>query len=163
MDRHPDPRWPRERGASAVKAIIILALAGVAVYAALHFYGSLRVSQIETAVSQRIADSVRPTPTEPEVTEEIIKRRLIKAAGEEGAELAAEDIRIVIEPLTPENTKRLPMPARFAVNAVGQMGKNWEADAAFCSISLTARAKWGPVKRSFALSRDNMVPKSALR
>jgi hypothetical protein len=162
MDRHPDPRWPRERGASAVKVIIILALAGAVVYAALRFYGSLRVSQIETAVSQRIADTVRPTPTEPEVNEEIIRRRLIKAAGEEGAELAAEDIRIVIEPLTPENTQRLPMPARFAVNAVGQM-KNWEADAAFCSITLTARAKWGPVKRSFALSRDNMVPKSALR
>jgi hypothetical protein len=83
-------------------------------------------------------------------------------AREEGAEVAPEDIQIVIEPLNETNTQRLPMPARFAVNAVGKM-KNWEADAAFCSINLTARAKWGPVKRQFALARDNMVPKSALR
>ncbi len=158
----PAPRWPRERGASAVKAIVVLAVIGAVVYAALYFYGSLQVSQIETAVSRRIADTVRPTPTEPTVTEEVIKRRLIEVAKEEGAELAAEDVRILIEPLNPENTKRLPMPARFAVNAVGQM-KNWEADAAFCSISITIRAKWGPVKRQYALARDNMVPKSALR
>ncbi len=162
MPGTPAPRWPRERGASAVKAIIALAVIGVVAYAALYFYGSLQVSQIETAVSRRIADTVRPTPTEPTVTEEVIKRRLIEVAKEEGAELAAEDVRILIEPLNPENTKRLPMPARFAVNAVGQM-KNWEADAAFCSISITIRAKWGPVKRQYTLARDNMVPKSALR
>lgn len=162
MPGTPDLRWPRERGASAVKAIVVLAVTGVVAYAALYGYGSLRVSQIETAVSRRIADTVRPTPTEPEVNEAVIRKRLIAMAQEEGAELAAEDVTILIEPLTPENTQRLPMPARFAVNAVGQM-KGWEADAAFCSINLTIRAKWGPVKRQFALARDNMVPKSALR
>jgi hypothetical protein len=158
----PEPRWRRERGASALKAAVILAIVGVAVYGALYGYGTLRVGQIETAISRRIADAVRPTPTETMIDEALIKKRLVAMAREEGTEVNPDEIRVLIEPLNETNKQRLPMPARFAVNAVGQM-KGWEADAAFCSISMTIRPKWGPVTRESVLTRDNMVPKSALR
>jgi hypothetical protein len=162
MDFPPEPRWRRERGASALKAVVILAIVGIAVYGAAYGYGVLQTGQIETNISRRIADAVRPTPTEPMIDEALIKKRLVAMAREEGAVLDPDDIRVLIEPLNETNKQRLPMPARFAVNAVGQM-KGWEADAAFCSISLTIRPKWGPVTREFVLTRDNMVPKSALK
>jgi hypothetical protein len=136
MHPSPEPRWPAERGASAVKALVILAiLAGVG-YVAAYGYGSLRVGQIETTLSQRMSDAGRPTPTETIIDEALVKRRLVAMAREEGAESDPEGITVVIEPINATNFEKLPMQARVALGAVSKMGKNWEADAAFLAIRM---------------------------
>jgi hypothetical protein len=156
------PPWPRERGVSAVKGLIIFVLLGVVGYAALYVYGSLRVAQVETTLSQRLADAGRPTPSEPVIDEALVRRRLIAMAQEEGVEVAPEDVGVVIEPLNASNFEKLPLQARVAIGAVSKM-KNWEADAAFLSVRMTIRPKWGPVKRESVVERSSWVPKSALK
>ena len=145
-----------------VKAMIVLAVCGAAVYGAAYGYGVLRVGQIETLLSQRLADAARPTPSEPVIDEAVVRKRLVDMAAAEGAQVAPEDVEVRIEPLTPTNFEKLPAQARIAIGAVQGM-KNWEADAAFIAIRLTARASWGPVRREFVLERNGWVPKSALR
>ena len=162
MNRLPDPRWHRERGSSAMRFAVYIAIISAVVYGALYAYGSLRVGQIETTLSQRMSDSGRPTPTEPTIDEALIRQRLVTMAREEGAEARSEDIVVVIEPINETNFARLPMQARIAIGAVNKM-KNWDADAAFLSIKMPFRAKWGPVKRELVVTRDSWVPKSALR
>jgi phage tail sheath protein FI len=158
----PAGRWQSERGSTALRTAVILAILLGVGYGAAYAYGSLRVGQIETTLSQRMADAGRLTPTEPTVDEELVKKRLVKWAQEEGAETTAEQIAVTIEPLNPTNFEKLPMQARVAIGAVSKM-KNWEADAAFLGIRMTVRAKWGPVKREIVLERSSWVPKSALR
>jgi hypothetical protein len=162
MHPMPDPLWQRERGASALKALIVLVLLGGVAYAALYAYGSLRVGQVETTLSQRMADAGRPTASEPNIDETLVKGRLVAMVQAEGAEIAPEDVTVVIEPLNATNFEKLPMQARVAIGAVNKM-KNWDVDAAFLGIRMTVRLKWGPVKRESVLERSSWVSKSALR
>ena len=162
MDALLAPPSGRERGASLLKVVVILAVLGVAVYVACYGYGSLRVGQIETTLSQRMADAGRPTPTEMIIDEAVVKRRLVAMAQEEGAELAPEDVSVVIEPLDATNFEKIPLQARIAIDAARKM-KNHDVDAAFLGIRMTIRAKWGPVKREMVLERNSWVPKSALK
>ena len=89
-----DPRWPRERGSSAMRFAVYIAIISAAVYGALYGYGTLRVGQIETTLSQRMSDAGRPTPTEPTIEEALIRQRLVTLAREEGAEMRTEDVAV---------------------------------------------------------------------
>jgi hypothetical protein len=153
---------PRERGASALRALVVLAILGAAVYGALYAYGWMRVSSAEGAYSRRLTEAGRVNPAVEMVDKDTVTRRLIAIAREEGLEVAPEDVEVVIAPLDAENTEKL---AAFERTALGIAAKlpNHDIGAMFLGLKVTVRAKWGPVKRVSVVERNTWVHKSLVR
>jgi hypothetical protein len=160
---HDCSRRPhRARGASALKLLLILALLGALGYAGAYVNGWMRVASAEGAFSRRLTEAGRVNPAVDTVAPDLVRRRLVAIAQEEGVTVAPEEIEVVIAPLDADNIEKLAAFERAALGIANKL-PNHQIDALFLGIKATVHAKWGPVKRVTVVERSTWVHKSMVR
>ena len=155
-------RLPPARGAAALKVLVLLVIIGVAAYAGAYAYGSLHLSSMEAAFSRRLVEAKGSRGPEDLIDADVVRERLIAIARQEGLEVAPEDVQVTIAPLDNDNIEKLASFERAALGIAAKL-PNHEIGAMFLGMRVTARAKWGPVKREAVLERNTWVHKGIVR
>jgi hypothetical protein len=136
---------PPERGASAVKALIVLAVLGALVYAGAYVVGWMQLANAETAFSKRLTEAGRPMPPD-RVDAEDVRRQLIEIGRQEKV------------PLDATNVERLAVFERAAIGIANKL-PNHDINAMYLGMKVRVRGKWGPARLDSVVERNTWIHK----
>jgi hypothetical protein len=148
---------PPERGASAVKALIVLAVLGALVYAGAYVVGWMQLANAETAFSKRLTEAGRPMPPD-RVDAEDVRRQLIEIGRQEKLTLAPEDVTVELVPLDATNVERLAVFERAAIGIANKL-PNHDINAMYLGMKVRVRGKWGPARLDSVVERNTWIHK----
>lgn len=132
----------------------MLALLGVGVYGGYYGFCKYEIHQKEVNFDNAVSGDFRNAlmRLQRAVNEEDVRQVVLGFAKNAGIELAPTDVKVIIEPLTPQNMSKLPAVAQTALGIAGQM-KNHRAPRSLVGFVASKPIKFKIAKGTIRVER----------